>query len=112
MLCGLTLALVGCGEDESPARSVRLDAAHDGSLRYERRAVSTTAGRVSVQMANPSDIPHAIGLRGHGLDESGETVGRGGVSRVEADLEPGTYTLFCLVGAHEQAGMTAQLTVR
>jgi len=91
---------------------VRLDAAPDGSLRFERRSVSASAGRTSIEMANPSGIPHAIGIRGQGIDERGETVGKDGASRVEADLEPGTYTLFCPVGGHEQAGMTARLAVR
>lgn len=91
---------------------MRLDAAPDGLLRFERGTVSATAGRTLVEMANPSGIPHAIGIRGQGVDESGQTVGKGGVSRVEAELGPGTYTLFCPVGGHEQAGMVARLTVR
>lgn len=74
--------------------------------------MTAAAGRTAVEMANPSAIPHAIGIRGRGVDETGETVGKDGVSRVEAALEPGTYTLFCPVGGHEQAGMVARLTVR
>ncbi len=111
-LFGLTLGFVGCGGEDPPAGSVRLDAARDGSLLFERGSVTTTPGRKSVEMANPSGIPHAVGIRGQGVDESGQTVGRGGMSRVEADLRPGTYTVFCPVGGHEQAGMTARLVVR
>ncbi len=110
-LVALTLAAAGCGGADAPARSVRLDAARDGSLRFERTAARTTSGRVAIEMANPSEVPHAIGIRGKGVDETGETVGNGGTSRVEADLEPGTYELFCPVGGHEEAGMTATLVV-
>jgi plastocyanin len=106
------LAAAGCGEEEPAARSLRVDAAADGSLRFQREAVETTAGRVAIEMANPSGIPHAIGIRGDGIDETGETVGRGGTSRIEAEVEPGRYVLFCPVGGHEEAGMTATLTVR
>ncbi len=74
--------------------------------------MTARAARTSIEMANPSTIPHAIGIRGGGLDESGETVSAGGVSRLDVDLEPGTYTLFCPVGGHEAAGMTARLSVR
>ncbi len=63
-------------------------------------------------MRNPSEIPHAIGIRGNGVDEVVATVGRDGSSRVTAVLRPGVYELFCPLGGHEQAGMTAKLTVR
>ncbi len=110
--CGLTAGLAGCGSGEGPRTVVPLDAAADGSLRFERAALRATAGRASIEMRNPSNIPHAIGVRGNGLDEAGATVGRDGSSRVTPDLRPGVYELFCPVGGHEQAGMTAKLTVR
>ncbi len=91
---------------------MRLDAGPDGSLRFERAALSAARRRASIEMRNPSDIPHAIGVRGRGLDEVGATVGRDGSSRVEADLKPGVYELFCPVGGHEKAGVTAELTIR
>jgi plastocyanin len=108
----VTLVLAGCGGADAPARTLRLDAAADGSLRFERESVTASAHRTSVEMANPSAIPHAIAIRGQGLEESGATVGKDGVSRLDADLEAGTYTLFCPVAGHEEAGMTARLTVR
>lgn len=105
------LSVGACGEDEPPDRVLRVDAAADGALRFERSAVRTTAGPVAIEMANPSDIPHAIGIRGNGINATGETVGRDRISRVQTELEPGDYRLFCPVAGHEQAGMTATLTV-
>ena len=110
--CLVAFAAGGCGGDDAPARTVRLDAAPDGSLRFQARAVATEAGRVRIEMANPAEIPHAIGIRGDGIDESGETVGKGATSAVDAEVKSGRYTLFCPVGGHEQAGMVAELTVR
>ena len=111
-LCALGLAAGGCGEADRPATVVRLDAARDGSLAFERPAATSPPGPVSIEMRNPSDIPHAIAIRGGEADATGDTVGRDGTSRVQADLDPGTYVLFCPVGGHEQAGMVARLTVR
>ncbi len=107
----LALALAACGETDQPASAVRIDAA-TATLRFDRTTVQASAGRMIITMANPSAIPHAIAIRGHGSDATGQTVGRDGTSRIEADLEPGTYGLFCPVAGHEQAGMTATLIVR
>ena len=79
------------------------------SLRFERAALRATAGRASIEMGNPSDIPHAIGIRGKGVDEVGATVGRDGSSRVTPDLRPGVYQLFCYL--HPMT-MHQELTVR
>ncbi|MGH2618759.1 MAG: hypothetical protein ACRDJC_26320 [Thermomicrobiales bacterium] len=111
VVAALVLAGAACGDDEQAARSLRVDAARDGSLRFDRTAVRTVPGRVSIEMANPSSIPHAIGIRGNGTDETGATVGTNETSRIVADLRPGRYTLVCPVGAHQQAGMTATLDV-
>lgn len=112
VLSSIVLGLPACGDGGGSRSAVRLDAADDGSLRFEREAVAAPAGRASIDMGNPSDIPHAIGVRGRGIGEIGETVGSDGTSSVEVELEPGVYELFCPVGGHERAGMTATLTVR
>ena len=110
--CWLAFSLGACGAGERLRNSLRVDAAGDGSLRFERSAVRAAEGRARIEMRNPSTIPHAIGVRGKRVEEIGETVGTGGTSSVEADLEPGAYELFCPVGSHEQAGMTARLLIR
>lgn len=74
-------------------------------------ALRAPAGRTAIEMGDPSQIPHAIGIRGPQADETGMTVGNNGTSRIEVDLQPGSYTLVCPVAGHEQAGMTAKLTV-
>ncbi len=111
VVAALVLVVAACGDNEQATRSSRVDAARDGSLRFDRTALRTAPGRVSFKMANPSSIPHAIAIRGNGTDETGTTVGRDETSRIVADLRPGRYTLFCPVGGHEQAGMTATLDV-
>lgn len=107
----LAVLLGGCGGSAAPAQVVHLDAARDGSLRFQHSSVRAAPGRVEVEMANPSSIPHAIALLGPRGKRVGQTVTGGHRSRVEALLEPGRYTLFCPVAGHEQAGMTATLVV-
>ena len=46
------------------------------------------------------------------MSVQGNMVSSGGVSTVTvADLKPGTYTFYCSVPGHEQAGMKGTLTV-
>ena len=70
-----------------------------------------TAGTVTIEFTNGVSVEHGIGIRGAGVDVQGALVGLGGVSTVTADLAPGTYTFFCIVGSHEAAGMSGTLTV-
>ena len=63
-------------------------------------------------MTNPSSMPHDIALEGNGVDVVGKVVTDGGVSTVSANLQPGTYTFFCSVDSHEDAGMKGTLTVK
>ncbi len=106
------LVVTGCGGDDAPARSVRIDAAADGSLRFARAELQTPPGATVIEMANPSQIPHAVAIRGDDTNETGQTVGNAGTSRVKLELKPGRYALVCPVGGHEQAGMVATLVVR
>jgi uncharacterized cupredoxin-like copper-binding protein len=45
------------------------------------------------------------------VNEKGPTVIGGGRSTVTATLKAGTYTFYCSVPGHEQAGMRGTLTV-
>lgn len=79
-------------------------------LIFSPATLSAPAGKVVIRMANPSPIPHGIALDIPGV-ASGAIVGQGGVSEVTATLTPGTYTFYCPVPGHRQAGMVGTLTV-
>jgi plastocyanin len=79
-------------------------------LAYVPNALSAPAGRVTIRMTNPSQLQHSIALAVSGVTP-GQVVGNGGVSEVSATLAAGTYTFYCTVPGHRQAGMTGTLTV-
>jgi uncharacterized cupredoxin-like copper-binding protein len=56
-------------------------------------------------------VPHDIAIKG-AVNQVGPVVSGGGVSTVTATLSPGTYTFYCSVPGHEQAGMKGTLTVK
>ena len=83
-------------------------------IKFNRTKLSARAGRVTIIMRNASTLSHNIALKGRGLKKSiaGKVVPKGGTSRISAILKKGSYTFYCSVPGHEQAGMKGTLTVK
>ena len=118
------LGLAACGSSSSsspppkpkPASAptgatLHLAADPKGALRFDTTKLSARAGRVTLVMRNTSGVAHAVAVEGHGVDRDGPTTSNG-TSSVSAPLKPGTYTFYCPVDGHEDAGMKGTLTVR
>ena len=91
--------------------NLKIAADPSGAFKFDKSSLTAKAGTVTITMDNPSPIDHAVSIEGNGVDENGNTVGKGGVSKVSAKLSPGTYEFFCPVDGHRQAGMKGTLTV-
>jgi plastocyanin len=94
---------------------VRLSADPSGQLRFTQSTLTVAKpGKVTLSMKNPSSagMDHAIAIEGNGVDSDGPTVGPGSTSTVTVTLKKGTYTYYCPVPGHKQAGMMGTLTVR
>src|SRR4051794_23398807 len=87
-------------------------AADPSALKFDKSTLTAKAGKVTLSMANPSGLPHAVAIEGHGVDVDGNTVQKGGTSTATAKLKPGTYEFYCPVDGHRQAGMEGKLTVQ
>ena len=120
------LALAGCGgsDEKSTGSSSSSSNASSGgggetlklaadksALKFDKSSLTAKAGKVTLEMANPSQIAHAVAIKGNGVDVDGKTIGNGETSTASADLKPGTYTFYCPVPGHEAAGMKGTLTV-
>jgi uncharacterized cupredoxin-like copper-binding protein len=92
--------------------TLKVDAAPSGALEFTKKSLQAKPGKVTIEMDNPSPVDHAVGIKGNGVTVDGNTVGKGGVSKVTANLKAGTYEFYCPVDAHEQAGMKGTLTVK
>lgn len=86
-------------------------AADKSALKFDKTSLTAKAGKVTLEMENPSQLPHAVAIKGNGVDVDGKTVGNGETSTASTDLKPGTYTFYCPVPGHEAAGMKGTLTV-
>jgi uncharacterized cupredoxin-like copper-binding protein len=115
---GSTSSSSGGGNTNTTAKSspggrqvISISADPSGALKFNKSSLSAKAGKVTVVMANPSDLPHAIEVEGNGIEIKGQTVNKGGTSKASGDLKAGSYEFYCPVDSHKQAGMKGTLTV-
>jgi uncharacterized cupredoxin-like copper-binding protein len=118
-LGGATVALAsgasgasGTSGTAAATTTLRLRADASGKLKFNKTRLTARAGKVSLVMANPSGLPHAVAVEGKRVDKDGKTVTKGGTSRVTVTLKKGTYTFYCPVDGHRKAGMQGKLVVR
>jgi mono/diheme cytochrome c family protein len=92
--------------------TLEIDADPNGQLAYTATKATAQAGKVTIKMENPSQVVHDIAIEGNGVTGKGAEVGHGGTSQFSVDLKPGTYTYYCTLPGHRQAGMHGTLTVK
>jgi plastocyanin len=98
---------------QGTVKTLLLSADPSGQLKFDKTSLQTTPGNVRITLNNPSPVPHNIALQGPGgVSAQGPTVPHGGSSQVSATLKAGTYTFYCSVPGHRQAGMQGTLTVK
>jgi plastocyanin len=110
------LATVGGGGPQGTAQeqggTLAIPADPSGQLFYKYKDATASPGQVTINSLNASPVDHDISIEGNGVNEKGNTVNNGGTSTVKVDLKPGTYTFYCSVDGHRQAGMQGKLTVK
>lgn len=99
-------------EPAGDATELTLVADPAGALEYDTDSLSADAGRVLIAFDNPSPIPHDVDLE---LEEDvvvdSEVITEDSVT-IDTDLVAGTYTFFCSVAGHREAGMEGTLEVK
>ena len=94
------------------AAPLRLAADPGGSSRFDKKALSAKAGRVTIELRNPAPVAHNVAIEGKGKEVvKSETVSGGARATAEAELKAGRYTFFCAVPGHREGGMEGTLTV-
>jgi uncharacterized cupredoxin-like copper-binding protein len=97
---------------KGPASTLKVDADPSGQLKFTKSTLRAKAGQITIKMSNPSPVQHSIGVKGTGVQQTGATVGKGGVSTVTVNLKAGKYEFYCPVDGHEAAGMKGTLFVK
>jgi uncharacterized cupredoxin-like copper-binding protein len=89
--------------------TLEVDADPTGQLAFVTNTAQGKPGEITVKMANKSGTPHDIVIDGKG---QGKVVQNGAVSEFKANFTAGSYTFYCSVPGHRQAGMQGKLTVK
>jgi plastocyanin len=95
------------------ASTLKFEADPNGQLAYTTTSASTKAGSVTIDFNNPQSLPHDVKIESDSGEEVGgtETIAEGEDSAT-VDLKSGTYTFYCSVPGHREAGMEGTLTVK
>jgi plastocyanin len=87
--------------------------AKDNQLLFTTNKLTARSGKVTIAFTNNSSLQHNFTLVNSANTVLGKTpTFAGGSKRFSATLKPGTYTYYCSVPGHRQAGMQGTLTVK
>jgi plastocyanin len=101
------------GGSEGGSSTVEFEADPGGELAFTTTEASAKAGKVTIDFNNPQSLTHDVAVEDSSGKEVGKTelIGEGETS-TSVDLKPGTYTYYCSVPGHREAGMEGTLTVK
>jgi len=129
-LAALALAACGSSDDSSSTaaeststteastssgggETVTFEADPSGQLAYTETDVTAKAGSATIEFDNPASIGHDVVIEDESANEIAKTdVITDSTTTTTADLKPGTYTFYCSVPGHREAGMEGTLTVK
>jgi plastocyanin len=121
VVVALPVALVACGggdggggegaaEEGGAAASETLHVTAT-DFAFDPNAITASDGNLTFEVMNEGGAPHALAVRGNGVDESSDTVDGGQSTTFEMSLQDGSYEIYCPVGDHADRGMVGTLQV-
>ena len=106
-------AAAGGGGAKGGSSTVNISTPSGSTLAYNQKSVTAKAGSVTIDFNNAQALQHDVTV----TDSSGKVLGAtqlvsSGTDSTTVQLTPGTYTFYCSVPGHRQAGMQGTLTVK
>ena len=95
------------------ASTVDISTPSGSDLAFDQTDATAKAGSVTIDFDNKQALSHDVAVS----DSSGQELGKtdlvsSGTASTTVDLQPGTYTFYCTVPGHKEAGMEGTLTVK
>jgi plastocyanin len=92
--------------------TISFEADPGGELAYTETEVTGPAGNDTIELVNDSSVPHDVTIEDSGGSQLAQTETVTGESTsTTATLDPGSYTFYCSVNGHREAGMEGTLTI-
>ncbi len=93
--------------------TVNISTPSGSDLAFDQKTATAKAGNVTIDFDNKQPLQHDVAV----ADSSGKVLGQtdlvsSGTANATVDLQPGTYTFYCTVPGHREAGMQGTLTVK
>jgi plastocyanin len=104
------------GAAPTPAKSgattsLKLAADAAGLLSFDSKLLSAKSGMVTIAFTNASPVEHNVTVAQGSTVVGATPTFTGGAKTLTVKLKPGTYTFYCTVPGHRQAGMEGTLKV-
>jgi plastocyanin len=95
------------------ASTVDISTPSGSTLAFDQKDVTAKAGNVTINFDNKQPLQHDVAV----ADSSGKVLGQtdlvsSGTANATVNLAAGTYTFYCTVPGHKEAGMEGTLTVK
>jgi plastocyanin len=108
-----TTPAAGGGTASAGGSTVDISTPSGSDLAFDQKTVTAKAGNVTIDFDNKQPLQHDVAV----ADSSGKVLGQtdlvsSGTANASVDLQPGTYTFYCTVPGHREAGMQGMLTVK
>jgi uncharacterized cupredoxin-like copper-binding protein len=103
----------GGGGGAAGSSTVNISTPSGSTLAFNQKSLSAKAGSLTIDFDNMQALQHDVKVE----DSSGQEIGgtdlvSSGTATATVDVQPGTYTFFCSVPGHREAGMEGTLTVK
>ena len=95
------------------ASTVDISTPSGSTLAFDQKDATAKAGNVTINFDNKQSLQHDVAV----ADSSGKVLGQtdlvsSGTANATVNLTAGTYTFYCTVPGHKEAGMEGTLTVK
>lgn len=111
MLTALAATLLVVASVGAAGSATTLKVTTRTGLTYSVKTLRAKAGKVTIRYANSSGIDHNVRVRLGKTKLGGTKTITKGTTTVTVTLKKGTYTFYCSLPGHEQAGMKGTLRV-
>lgn len=101
----------GAGTASGATTKLSISAPKSGQLMFSTNKLSAKAGTVEITFSNPAPEVHNFTLAQGSKVLAATPRFKGGSKTITVHLTAGTYTYYCDVPGHRQAGMQGTLTV-